>query len=103
VTRTIKREVHLQPFEKLARNVIARGWLDSIGHGTLTSWTPHAQVKQEAIDWIGTDDYYYWADIAGLEKRYIDQLYTKFQSLYTDGIPRKENPHASLMQLFDII
>jgi hypothetical protein len=101
--KTIKKSKHIQPFERLARHVIIRGWLDTIGHGVLTSWTPIKKIKQEAEDWIGTDEYYNWCEIAGLEKDYADRLYTNFKIGYSKGVWKKENPHSTLMHLFEII
>ena len=101
--RITKKEKHIQPFEKLARHVIIRGWLDSIGHGSTTSWQPVSKVKHEANTWLNSEDYTYWIDVAGLDKTYVDKLYTKFIIAYNKGIWKKENPHSTLMNLFEIV
>ena len=101
--KTNKKEKHIQPFERLARHVIIRSWLDVIGHGVITSWTPKAKLKKEAEEWFETDDYLYWLDVAGLEKNYADKLYTKFMIGYNKGVWNKENPHSTLMHLFEVI
>ena len=101
--KTNKKEIHIQPFERLARHVIIRAWLDTIGHGVMTSWTPKSKLKEEAEEWFETDDYNYWLEIAGLERKFADELYTKFISGYNTGVWKKENPHSTLMHLFEVI
>lgn len=101
--KTNKQQKHIQPVERLARHVIIRGWLDTIGHSVISSWTPLSKIKQEANDWLATDDYLYWIEVAGLEKSYVDKLYTRFIKGYNEGVWRKENPHSTLMYLFEVI
>lgn len=98
-----KKEKQIEPVEKLARHVIIRGWLDSIGHSVSSSWEPAIKLKQDAKDWLATDDYDYWVEVSGLEKNYVDKLYTRFIKGYNDGVWKKENPHLMLMTLFEII
>ena len=101
--KTSKKEKHIQPFERLARHVIIRGWLDTIGHGVFTSYIPKSVLKKEAEEWIGSKDYYYWSDVAGLEPCWIEKLYTRFKTAYNNGVWNKENPHSTLMHLFEVI
>ena len=101
--KTNKKEKQIEPVEKLARHVIIRAWLDTIGHSLISSWEPAIKIKQDARDWLATDDYAYWVEVSGLEKHYVDKLYTKFIKGYNDGVWKKENPHSTLMNLFEVI
>lgn len=89
--------------QNLARHVIIRGWLDSVGWGAFNSWTPVKKLKQEANDWIGSEDYYYWSDMAGLEPHYLNSLYTKFILGYNNGMFKSYNPQSMLINLFKTI
>lgn len=101
--KTAKEKRHLEPMEKLARSIIIRGWLDSIGHSVTSTYVPKKNIVKDANDWIGTGNYYYWGNVAGIEENYLDSLYTKFISGYNKGMLEKENVHALLNQLFERI
>lgn len=101
--KTSKQVKHLQPMEKLARNIIIRGWLDSVGHSVSDSSTPKQNIIRDAKQWIGCGNYYYWGNVAGVEEKYMDELYTKFYSAYNEGKLKDANPYALLTQLFERI
>jgi len=93
-------EVKLTQENELARQVLIRAWLDSVGETSPDNFRREKQLKEEAIQFLTSKDYEEWCDRANLNHLHLNKLYDMFKLAYETNKLKDQNILTFVQNLF---
>lgn len=96
-------ELKLTEENELARQVLIRAWLDSVGETSPDNFRRQVEIKQEAQDFLKSKDYEEWCDRANLNHLHLEKLYAMFRTAYDTNKLQDQNILVFVQNLFKSI
>ena len=93
-------EVKLTEENELARQVLIRAWLDSVGETSPDNFRRQVEIKEEAVQFLKSKDYEEWCDRANLNHLHLDKLYDMFRTAYNTNKLQDQNILVFVQNLF---
>jgi hypothetical protein len=98
--RDLYYEVKLTEENELARQVLIRAWLDSVGETSPDNFRRQVEIKEEAQNFLKSKDYEEWCDRANLNHLHLNKLYVMFKTAYDTNKLQDQNILVFVQNLF---
>lgn len=101
--RDLYYEIKLTEENELARQVLIRAWLDSVGETSPDNFRKQLEIEEEAKRFLKSKDHEEWCDRANLDHLHLNKLYDMFNLAYNTGKLRDQNILVFVQNLFKSI